>query len=349
MKALIFHGVGDVRCESVPEPTLLEPSDALVKVAVSAVCGSDLHVYRGREQGLDQGTVMGHEFAGEIVAVGREVRKFKVGQNVVSPFTTNCGACFYCQSGLTARCHSGQLFGWIEGAQGLHGAQAEFVRVPLADATLLAHTDVMPAELALFAGDILATGLFCAERAEVERGKVAAVIGCGPVGLMSVVAARELGARRVFAFDRVPERLKLAERFGASAVDVSQGDALEQVREMTEGRGADSVLEVVGTPEATRLAFELARPGGVIAAAGVHTELQLAFSPGEAYDKNLTYRAGRCSARHYMNRALEMIALNQSDLEVIITHRLALAEGARAYQLFETKTDGCIKAVLRSD
>ncbi len=350
MRALLFEGVRQVVCTSVPDPSIKDAGDVLVRVLAAAVCGSDLHVYRGLETGLDAGTVMGHELAGEVVEVGPGVTRFRVGDLVVSPFTTSCGSCFYCRLGLTARCERGQLFGWVEKGRGLHGVQAEFVRVPLADSTLVAVPEETPPEEALFAGDVLATGWFGAESAgagSAAGGRTVAVVGCGPVGLMAVIAARELGAERVFGIDALPERLALAELWGAEPVDFQRMDAASHIREVTEGRGADGVVEAVGSPQASRLAYELVRPGGTIAAVGVHVEDRLAFKPGEMYDKNLTYRAGRCPARSYMDRLLPLIRSRKYDLGTLISHRLPLDDGPRGYDLFDRRVDGCTKVVLR--
>ncbi|HEX3126589.1 MAG TPA: alcohol dehydrogenase family protein [Thermoanaerobaculia bacterium] len=346
MKALVFEGVRRVSCASVPDPTIQEAGDAVVRVRAAAVCGSDLHVYRGLETGLDAGTVMGHELAGEVVEVGPGVTRFRAGDLVVSPFTTSCGSCFYCRLGLTARCERGQLFGWVEKGRGLHGVQAEYVRVPLADSTLVPIPEGAPPEEALFAGDVLATGWFGAESAGAAPGRTVAVVGCGPVGLMAVIAARELGAERVFGIDALPERLALAERWGAEPVDFQKEDAAGRIREATEGRGADGVVEAVGSPQASRLAYGLVRPGGTIAAVGVHVEDRLAFTPGEIYDKNLTYKAGRCPARSYMDRLLPLIRSWKYDLGTLISHRLTLEEGPRGYDLFDRRAEGCTKVVL---
>ncbi len=347
MKALTFQGKARVEISTVADPALQAPEDALVRNRVSAICGSDLHVYLGRETGIEPGTVMGHEFLGEVVEVGKGVKGLRAGDLVVSPFTTNCGECFYCRKGLTCRCIQGQLFGWVENGRGLEGAQAEYVRVPLADSTLVKLPPDVDVETALFLGDILATGFFCADMAEAGPEGVCAVVGCGPVGLFAVVGARERGAERVFAVDVLPERLALAERFGATPIDARKSDPREVVREATEGRGADAVLEVVGSPDATRLAFDLVRAGGIVSAVGVHTEAQFAFSPVEAYDKNLTYRAGRCPARHYMERLLPLVREKKYDLASIVSHRLPLADAVRGYDLFERKLEGCTKVLLR--
>ncbi len=347
MKALTFRGEAQVEIEAVPDPGIEEATDAVVQCRLSAICGSDLHVYLARERGIEPGTVMGHEFLGEVVEVGKGVTRFRPGDVVVSPFTTSCGRCFYCRRGLTCRCVEGQLFGWIADGHGLHGAQAELVRVPLADSTLFRLPEDVPPETGLFLGDILATGFFCADMAEVEPGGTYAIVGAGPVGLFGIVGARERGAERVFAIDFLPERLALAERFGATPIDARSSDPRAVLKEATEGRGADAVLEFVGSPEATRLAIDLVRPGGVLSAVGVHTESAFAFSPVEAYDKNLTYRAGRCPARHYMERLLPVVREDRYDLSSIISHRMPLVEGARGYHLFERKLEGCTKVVLK--
>ncbi|HYN23075.1 MAG TPA: alcohol dehydrogenase family protein [Thermoanaerobaculia bacterium] len=346
MRALVFEGVRRVACAAVPDPAILDPGDAIVRVKAAAICGSDLHVYRGLETGLDIGTVMGHELAGEVIETGSGVHRFGRGDLVVSPFTTSCGVCFYCRLGLTARCERGQLFGWVEKGSGLHGVQAEYVRVPLADSTLVAVPEGTPPEEALFAGDILATGWFGAESAGAAPGKAIAIVGCGAVGLMAVIAARELGADRIFAVDSLPDRLALAESWGAEPVDFTSEDPRERIRDATGGRGADGAVEAVGTPEASRLAFDLVRPGGTLAAVGVHVEPHFAVAPGAMYDKNLTYRAGRCPARAYMDRLLPLIASRKYALGALISHRLPLEDGATAYDLFDRRAAGCTKVIF---
>lgn len=347
MKALTFAGRSDVRCESVPEPGLRAPTDAIVEVRLSGICGSDLHVYNEREKGLDAGTVLGHEFVGEVVETGKAVRSLKRGDRVASPFTTSCGRCFYCARGLSARCPEGRLFGWVEGGEGLPGGQAERVRVPLADSTLVVLPEGVPDEEGLLLGDVLSTGFFCAEQAGVEASGVYAVVGCGPVGLMAIVAARERGAERIVAIDSVSERLELARLFGARPLDHRAEPPGETLEEMTDGRGADAVLEAVGSPAAVRSAIDLVRPGGVVASVGVHTEERFAFTPIEAYDKNLTFRTGRCPARHYMEGLLPLLARGRYPLGAVISHRLPLAEGPRGYALFDARHEGCTKVVLK--
>lgn len=346
MRAITFHGVESVRCEAVRDPRIEAPGDALVRVELAGICGSDLHVYHGRERGLDLGTVLGHELVGRVVEVGADVRGLRVGQRVASPFTTSCGACFYCARGLSCRCPRGALFGWVREGVGLQGAQAELVRVPLADATLVGVPEGIGVEEALLLGDVLPTGWHCAERAGLEAGGLAAVIGCGPVGLMAVVALGELGAGRILALDTVPERLALARRFGAEPVDASETDALAHVRRESDGRGADAVLEAVGSASAARLAFDLVRPGGTISAVGVPTDARFAFSPIEAYDRNVTFRIGRCPARYLMDRLLPFVLATRHELASVFSHRLPLEEGPRGFEIFARKLDACTKVAL---
>ena len=348
MQALTFQGRRTVTVETVDDPGCLEATDVVVEVGLAAICGSDMHVYHGRESGLDRGTVMGHEFVGHVVEAGSEVRSLSVGDPVLSPFTTNCGRCFYCASGLTARCDRGQLYGWVEGGHGLHGAQARYVRVPLADSTLVRIPDGVSSEEGLLLGDVLSTGYYCALRAGVQASGTYVVIGCGPVGLMAIVGALELGAQSIFAVDSIPERLELARRYGATPIDFGAQHASTVIREATDGRGADAVLEVVGSPEAGRAAYELVRPGGTVSVVGVHTDPHMSFTPAEAYDKNLTFRVGRCPARHLVPRLIPVVQSHRHDLTAIISHRLPLSEGPAAYVLFDEKRDACTKIVLEA-
>jgi len=348
MQALTFQGRTSVTVETVEDPRCIETTDVVVEVGLAAICGSDMHVYHGRESGLDRGTVMGHEFVGRVVEAGSAVRSLSIDDPVLSPFTTSCGRCFYCTSGLTARCEHGQLYGWVESGHGLHGAQARYVRVPLADSTLVRMPEGVSPEEGLLLGDVLSTGYYCALRAGVEPNGTYVVIGCGPVGLMAIVGARELGAESIFAVDSIPERLELARRFGATPIDFRTQDAASIVSDATAGRGADAVLEVVGSHEAGRAAYELVRPGGTVSVVGVHTDPHLSFSPAEAYDKNLTFRVGRCPARHLLPRLIPVVQSHRHDLTAIISHRLPLSEGPAAYTLFDEKRDGCTKIVLEA-
>ncbi len=346
MKALTFNGLKDVRCETVADARLADPADALVRVERAAICGSDMHVWHGRETGLDAGTIMGHELVGVVVETGAGVRELTSGDRVLCPFTTSCGACFYCKAGLTARCDRGQLFGWVEGGVGLHGAQAELVRVPLADTTLVKLPDGVSADEGLLLGDVMSTGYYCARMAGVDSAGVHVVVGCGPVGLMAVMGAKILGAERVFALDADPGRLARAAGMGAEPVNIDSEDAVQVLRAATGGRGADSVMEAVGSPAAARSAFDLVRPGGTVASVGVHTAPNFPFSPVEAYDKNVTFRIGRCPARAVLDELIPIVQEGRFDPASIITHRVPLAMGPDAYELFDGRRDGCVKIVL---
>ncbi len=349
MKALVFDGKERIDYRTVDDPSLEDSNDAIVRVEVTAICGSDLHIYHGRETGLDRGTVMGHEFAGEVVETGENVSKVRTGDRVASPFTTSCGECFYCRRGLTARCVKGQLFGWVEGGEGLHGAQAEYVRVPMAGSTLMPLPAGIGYEQGLLLGDILSTGYFCADMAGVEPGGKYVVTGCGPVGLMAIASSTEQGAEEIYAVDSVEHRLELAERFGATAINFEETDAVEALMEAAGGRGVDAAMEAVGSNEAGRFCMDVVRPGGIISVVGVQTVSDFPFSPVEAYDKNLTYRVGRCSARYYMEKLIPMAGKRGEQLASIITHRLPLGEGVEGYRMFDRREDNCIKIILRPE
>ncbi|MEQ8414773.1 MAG: alcohol dehydrogenase family protein [Imperialibacter sp.] len=348
MKAITFQGKEKLSFETVTDPSIIHPTDVIVKVALTAICGSDLHVYREHEKGLDYGTVMGHEFVGEVVEIGSAVTGLKNGDRVVSPFTTSCGVCYFCKIGLTCRCQQGQLYGWVEHGHGLHGAQAEYVRVPLADSTLVKSPEGLSEEQVLLTGDIFSTGYFCAENAGVRPGGKYVVLGCGPVGLMAILAAKIQGADEIWAVDSVPARLAIAERYGATAVDLSKTDVKEFILEQTKGIGADAVMEVVGNPSAQQLAFDVVRPGGIISSVGVHTATNFTFSPVDAYNKNITYKTGRCPARHYMSKLLPLLSDQQIDLSAIISHRLPLAQGVEGYRIFDQKLDKSLKIILHN-
>jgi threonine dehydrogenase-like Zn-dependent dehydrogenase len=348
MHAVCFRSPGVVAWKEVPDPRIEHPGDAVVAVDVAGLCGSDLHPYFGRERGLDPGTVMGHEFVGRVLDVGPEVRSVRPGDRVFAPFSTSCGQCVPCVSGLTSRCDRGQLFGWISGGAGLHGGQAERVRVPLADGTLKRVPDGLSAEAALLLGDNFSTACYCADMAEIRPEGLTVVIGCGSVGLLGILAARMQGARTIVAVDPVPERRTRAEALGATALapgpDVARTVAALGAA-CGSGGGADSVMEFVGLPAAQRLAWEVLRPGGVMAVIGCHSA-GFAFSPSDAYDKNLTYRTGRCPARRYMEQLTAQVVREMPHITQVITHRFEPADCVHAYDLFAHQRDGCIKAVL---
>lgn len=348
MKAVCFQGVQMVAVNDVTEPQLRGPRDAIVRVSMAGLCGSDLHPFFGREVGLDVGTVMGHELVGEVVELGGSLiagDQFGIGDRVFVPFSSSCGDCHFCRAGLTSRCEVGQLFGWLAGGQGLDGCQSQYVRVPLADATMLKVPQGVSDEAALLLGDNFSTGYYCADMAEVAEGGTYVVIGCGTVGLLCIMSAISRGAKRIFALDLVPERLSRAESLGAIPLTAGN-DAIAQIKAATGGLGADAVMELVGLPDAQRLAFAAVRAGGILSVIGCHCTPAFAFGPSDAYDKNLTYKTGRCPARHYMQQLLPRVERGEFDLAPFITHQFGIEEAVAAYDVFSKQQDGCVKAVL---
>ncbi len=346
MKALTFQAPNELAYVEVNEPQLTDPKDVIVQVTDCGVCGSELHIIQGREQGMDAGTVIGHEFVGEVVQCGSAVTSLHVGDLVCSPFTTSCGSCFYCQRGLSCRCVSGQLYGWVENGRGLQGTHAEYVRAPLADSTLVKLPSGLSPGVGLLLGDNLPTGFYCAERAGITKDATYVVLGCGTVGVLTVAAAKLLGADTVLAVDSVAWRRENAMRAGATAC-CSIEEAFDRVHELTSGRGADGVLEAVGSA-AAQLAFELVRPGGTISSIGVPDDGKpFPYSTAEAYGKNITLRSGRCPARAYMDRLLTLLREDEIELDSIITHQLPLSQGAAAYEMFAGRGDGVGKVVLQ--
>lgn len=345
MKGVCFKSIGEIETLEMAEPEIEQPGDAILKVTMAGLCGSDLHVFHGREKGVDQGTVMGHEVVGEVVAVGADVGTLAVGDFAFAPFTTNCGDCYYCNCGLTARCTRGQLFGWRENDKGLHGCQSEFVRVPLADGTLKKKPPSLSDVSALLLADNFSTGFFCAEMAAITPEKTCVVIGCGTVGLLSIIAAKHLGAEKLYAIDPVPERRKAAEDLGAKALDANE-QSVNEIKNATDGRGADSVMELVGNPAAQRLAYQVMRPGGTMSVVGCHCTPDFAFSPIDAFDKNLTYRTGRCSARQYMEKLTDRVASGEFEIDAFVTHHFDVSNSVQAYDIFSNRKDGCVKAVF---
>ena len=336
VQALTFQAPYRIRLEEVADPEIEQPHEALIRIRVSGLCGSDLHPYRGHETGCDKGTVMGHEFVGEVVAVGSAVRDFRPGRQVFSPFTTCCGSCPRCITGLTCRCAEGRLLGWRQDGVGLHGAQAQMIKIPLADSTLLEVPAGVSDEVALLLGDNLTTGYYGALRAGVKAGQSCVVVGCGTVGLMAVLCCGELGADPIYAVDLKESRRRRAAELGAVALSPEETDGLESL----------SVIEAVGNLQAMRTAYQLTAPGGALASVGVHTSAGFAFTPSELYDRNMTYRSGRCPARALAPDLIPLAQAQSRQLEALFTHRFSLSAGVQAYELFERGEDECQKVLL---
>jgi alcohol dehydrogenase len=349
MKGICFQDIKRVEWTDLPDPRIENSRDAIVKVELAGLCGSDLHPYFGREIGLDSGTVMGHEMVGTVVELGEAALqdgRIKVGDRVCAPFTTNCGQCFYCRQGLTARCLESQLFGWRSQQTGLHGCQAEFLRVPLASSTLLKIPATISDEQALLLGDNLSTAFYCAEMADIQPDGVYVVVGCGTVGQLCLQIVSQRGCRKLFAVDPQPERRNQGARWGAIPLE-PEPEAISAIQRATSGRGADGVMELVGLPAAQQFAFQALRPGGTMSVIGCHCTPHFAFSPVDAYDKNLTYRTGRCSARYYMDQLQTAVEQQIYDLAGMITHQFEPGDCQRAYDIFSQQKEGCIKAAIQ--
>ncbi len=347
MHALVLEAPGRVvHRTGLPDPVLRDDHDAIIRVSLAGLCGSDLHPYLGREP-VRAGTIPGHELVGTVIAAGDGVLGIAVGDRVLAPFTTSCGRCAPCHRGLSARCREGALLGWHPpdgvAGRGLDGAQASLVRIPLAGSTLVAVPEVVDDATALLLGDNFTTGWYGAERAGAGPGRSVAVVGCGAVGLAAISAALTLGATGVVAIDPVEERRDVARKLGAIAAHPD--DALEA---LPDREGVDGVIEAVGSVDAQRLAISLVRPGGTISAIGVHTA-GFAFTPADAYDQNLTYQAGRCPVRSLLDRLLPEVAAGRIEIPVeamISDGAVPLTEGPDAYRRFAARAGGVRKIVF---
>jgi alcohol dehydrogenase len=343
MRALTFQAPGEVRLEEVAEPRLESPQDAIVRVDSSGVCGSDLHIYRGRVI-IEPGFVIGHELVGTVTAVGEAVGRVAVGDRVLSCFHCACGTCFYCLRGEYHHCAHGRTFGHGRALGNLPGAQAEQVLVPYANMTLRVVPEGVPDELALFAGDVMGTGYHAIDSGGVRPGDSVAVLGLGPVGLCAVQAARAAGAAAVYAVDSVPERLEVARSFGATPLHLEDDDVKEEVRKATEGRGADVVVDAVGDPRALELALFLVRPGGTVAAVGVYAE-RAEIHLGLAWIKGVTLRTGLANVIAHVDRVLAMITHGVLDPGPLVTHHMSLEQAPEAYEIFDRRE--ALKIILK--
>src|SRR5216683_625140 len=307
MRALTFQGKGQVKLVDVPKPAIKGSGDVLVRITLGAVCGSDLHVYHGYIP-MNPGELLGHEFVGVVEEVGSEVKRFKPGDRVVASFFTSCGHCALCRKGWFNQCVSKATFGMGANFGGLGGAQAEYVVVPLADNSMEPIPDGMSDEQAIFVGDILATGYFGAERAEIKPGDAVAVIGAGPVGLMATMCASLFGPARIFVVDMVQSRLETARELG-------------------------------GIP------IRSVRGGGTVSMVGVPSAVIGDFPYMRVWSKALTFRAGYCNVQAYMTILLDLIAAGRLKPDAIISHRMKLHDGEEAYRIFDAREG--IKIVLR--
>lgn len=345
MKALRYFGARDIRYDSMDDPRLESDRDAIIKVDRCAICGSDLHIYHGQGFSEDLGFCVGHEAVGEVVEVGAAVRRLKVGDKVMMSAAVGCGACASCLAGDVIHCanNAGACYGL---SAKLQGAQAEAMRVPAADFNATIIPEGVSTDQALMLTDSLATAWFGARNADISSGKTVAVVGLGPIGLMAVESAFVLGAARVFAIDLVPERRALAAQLGAIALDPK--DALEIIREATHGRMVESIVEAVGHDVTINLALKLAGRRGTVSVIGVNQDRRFDFPMARAFAQGLTFRIGTCSVPETWPELVPLIQGGRLKPERYISHVMPLSEGAKAYELFDSRAEGALKMVLTS-
>ncbi len=344
MKGIVYHGERDVRVETLPDPTPLDARGAVVKIERTAICGSDLHLYHGNMPLENpKGFTLGHEFVGEVVEVGSEVKLRRPGDRVIVSGVIGCGDCPPCVRGEVVRClaNATQVFGTTEH---LDGGQAEAAAVPVADHCLTPIPDGISLEQAVLLTDILPTGFYGAKLAGIEPGDTVVVIGAGPVGIQALLSAQLFGPAQVFQVDRVPERLALAEKLGAIPVHVDHAEA--RIAEATDGQGADCVIEAVGLDATILSAIGLVRTGGNVAVVGVSMSSALPFPMNAAFMKQLTFRTGLVPVPELWPALIPLVASGRLNPEVVFSHQMGLSEGAEAYRAFDARENGVMKILL---
>lgn len=387
MRATCWHGVNDIRVDNVPDPTILNPRDAIIRITSTAICGSDLHLYNGYVPTMEKGDILGHEFMGEVVELGSGVSNLKIGDRVVIPFPIACGNCFFCHEKLYSVCENSNpnaamaeklwghspsgIFGYSHLTGGYAGGQAEYVRVPFADVGPMKVPDGMADEEVLFLTDILPTGYMAAENCDIRPGHVVAIWGCGPVGLFAIQSAFLLGAERVIAIDRIPERLSMARNMKAETINYEDVPVLEALKQMTGGRGPDACIDAVGLeahglgivnaydkvkqamrletdrPIVLREAIMACRNGGTVSIPGVYGGFVDKMPMGSVMNRSLTIKTGQTHVHRYLHKLLEHIQNGDIDTTSIITHTLPLDQAPEAYRMFCDKEDECVKVVLK--
>jgi threonine dehydrogenase-like Zn-dependent dehydrogenase len=387
MKALVWCGKHKVKVENVPDPKILNPRDALIRVTTTCICGSDLHLYDGVIPTMKGGDILGHEFMGIVEEVGSSVHNVKKGDRVVVPFTIACGNCFFCKRHLWSCCdnsnpnaaiaekmmgHSASgLFGYSHMTGGYSGGQAEYVRVPFADVGLWKIPEDLSDDQVVFLTDIFPTGYMAAENCNIHHGDTVAVWGCGPVGQFAIRSAFLLGAHQVIAIDDVPERLRMAEDGGAIAINMRDEYVFDRLMDITAGIGPDSCIDCVGGEahgltldaavdrvktalmlvtdrlHAFRQAVNCCRKGGTVSVPGVYIGLADSAPMGALMNKGLTLKTGQTHVMNYLKPLTERIQKKEIDPSFVITHKLSLTDAPRGYDIFKKKQDGCIKVVLK--
>ncbi len=377
MKAMSYHGPGDIRVENKPDPQIEHPNDVVLRVTKTAICGSDLHLYRGLVPDTRVGCTFGHEFTGVVEEVGSSVRNLQRGDRVVVPFNISCGVCFFCQRELYGMCENSNpnseiasgVFGYSHITGGYDGGQAEYVRVPFADVGPMKIPEDMDEEDVLFLTDIFPTGYQAAEMGGIKGGETVVVFGCGPVGLFAQKSAWLMGAGRVIAVDQYPYRLEFARDYNnVETVNFREvGDIIMHLKEMTGGRGPDVCIDAVGleadgsvlhdflgrilmmqggNPTAINWSINTVRKGGNVVLIGVYGPPWNLIPIGTAMNKGLTLRMAQCNTKRYMPHLLEHIRKDRVDAKRIISHRFPLDQIGDAYKMFAGKTHECRKVVL---
>lgn len=375
MKAITFQGIKNVAVKDVEDPKIIKADDAIIKITSTAICGSDLHLIHGTIPKMPKGFIIGHEAMGIVEETGKEVTKIKKGDRVIVPFPVACGHCWYCEHGLWSQCDNsnehgevGGVFGYSELLGGYDGGQAEYLRVPYANVGPRIIPEELTDEQVLFLTDILPTSYWGVENGGVTNGDVVVVLGCGPVGLLTQKWAAFMGAKRIIAVDNVPYRLDHARKFNnVEVINFEDYDNVgEHIKEITHG-GADVVIDCVGmdgvmsavekvetllkiqggSKSAIEIASQAVRKGGTVSVVGVYGARYNNFPFGDFFSRNITLKMGQCPAHAYVDKILSMIENKRFDATDIITHRLPLSEGEKAYKLFDNKLDNCIKVVLK--
>lgn len=375
MKAIVYDGIKDVKVKSVRDPSIEKSDDIVIKVTSTAICGSDLHLVHGMIPNMPKGFVLGHETMGIVLDVGSDVHKVKKGDRVIVPFPVSCGHCWYCEHELYSQCDNSNpngenagIFGYSNTFGGYDGGQAELLRVPYANVGPTVVPEELTDEQVLFLTDILPTSYWGVDIGGVKPGDTVVVLGCGPVGLLSIKWAAFKGAKRIIAVDRVGYRLKHAyENYGVETLNFEEHDNTgEYIKEIT-GGGADVVLDCVGmdgkmstfekietalklqggSKSAIEIATQAVRKGGTVVLVGVYGSRYNLFPLGDFFSRNITLKMGQCPAHAYVEPILKLIKENKFDARDIITHKLSLEQGTHAYEIFDKKEDGCIKVVLK--
>ena len=345
MKAVVYQGNGKIGIEERPRPVILDERDVILEVTLTTICSSDIHIKHGAVPKAVPGTILGHEFVGKVIETGNAVKKVKPGDRVSVNVETFCGECFFCKRGSVNNCTE-KNGGWALGCR-IDGGQAEYVRIPFADNGLTIIPDHVTDEHALFHGDILSTGYWAAKIGELNPADTVAVIGAGPTGLCTMLCARLYTPARIIAIDTDEYRLRLAKEKGLADLTLVPGkDKIEEeIRELTEGRGADTVFEVAGGDTTFEMAWQIARPGAIVVIVAMYEEPQILPLP-DMYGKNLIFKTGGVDGS-FCQEMMDLTACGKLDAGFLITHRCRLDQILEAYDVFEQKKDHVIKYAIK--